>query len=67
MGGKNGITLGLSVMSKDGKLFLRKAHNSGNRHNLERQACMRQHLSGQRGGGRDAQRARFRAAAHACR
>jgi hypothetical protein len=67
MGGKNGITLGLSVMSKDGKLFLRKAHNAGNRHNLERQSCMRSKLTGQRGGGRSAQQARFRAASAQCR
>lgn len=67
MGGKNGITLGLSVMSKDGKLFLRKAHNAGNRHNLQRQSCMRQQLTGHTGGGKSAQQARFRAASAHCR
>lgn len=64
---KQGITLGLTVMSKDGKLFVRRAHNAGNKHNLERQACMKRALTGQRGGGKDAQRARFRSAAASCR
>ena len=64
---KKGISLGMSVVSRDGKLFLRDAHNASNTHNVERQRCMRQALSGQKGGGKEAQRARFRAAAARCR
>lgn len=64
---KQGITLGLTVMQKDGKLFVRKAHNATNQHNLERQRCMRQALTGQKGGGEEAQHARFRAATARCR
>ena len=64
---KQGITLGLTVMSRDGKLFVRRAHNAGNVHNAERRQCMKQALTGQKGGGKEAQRARFRAASARCR
>lgn len=64
---KQGISLGLTVMSRDGRLFVRKAHNAGNTHNQQRQQCMKQQLSGKRHGSREAQVAAFRAAAKACR
>lgn len=63
---KKGITLGLTVVERDGKLFTRSAHNSQNTHNKERQACMKQQLSGKRGGGKAAQKERFIAAARVC-
>jgi len=64
---KKGISLNMTVVERDGHLFVRKAHNAGNTHNEQRQACMKQRLTGQRGGGREAQIQRFRAAAAACR
>lgn len=63
---KKGISLGLSVFEKDGKLFTRSAHNSQNTHNLERQRCMKQQLTGKKFGNRESQVAAFRAAAKAC-
>jgi hypothetical protein len=64
---KKGITLGLTVTERDGKIFVRKAHNAGNSHNADRQACMKRALTGQRGGGKEAQQARFRQASAQCR
>ncbi len=64
---KKGISLGLTVTQRDGKLFVRSKHNAGNTHNAERAACMKRALTGQRGGGKEAQRARFRQASAQCR
>lgn len=64
---KKGIDLGLTVVSRDGKNFVRRAHNATNSHNKARQDCMKQQLSGKHFGSREAQIAAFRSAAHACR
>ena len=64
---KKGISLGLTVFQKDGKMFVRNAHNARNTHNVQRQACMKQQLAGKKFGNREQQVAAFRAAAKACR
>lgn len=64
---KKGIDLPITLMSKDGKLFPRKAHNARNAHNAERNSCIANRLRGRTGGGKAAQQQRFREAAAACR
>lgn len=63
---KKGISLGLTVTERDGKLFVRKAHNSGNTHNKERQDCMKRELAGKHYSNKEQQRGAFRDASRRC-
>lgn len=65
---KKGIDMAsqFKFMNKDGKMFLRKAHNAGNSRNEARNHCIAQAMRGHHFGSKEAVRSAFTAAAKQC-